>query len=62
MSVAGIVLAIIAIILSGCTDAHLEQELQNEQEHYCEMVQLRIDSSGEYGWADYKGIFDEQCK
>lgn len=55
MSTAGIVLALIAILLSGgCVDSSLEKELQAQQDHYCEMVGLHIESDGKYGWSDYK--------
>jgi len=62
MSVAGIVLAIIAIILSGCSDPSLEKALQQEQQMYCDMVKIGIESDGEYGWNDYNHNYSEVCK
>ncbi len=61
MSAAGIVLAIIAIILSGCSDPSLEAQLQQEQQLYCEMVQMYKDTGGENGWPDYKRNFGRVC-
>ena len=61
MSVAGIVLAILALIFSGCADPALEKELQAQQDHYCDMVRLHVESNGEYGWVDYKGDYEEKC-
>lgn len=29
---------------------------------YCEMVALYKDTRGEYGWPDYKGTYEEECK
>ena len=62
MSVAGIVLAIIAVILSGCSDPTLERELQAQQDRYCDMVERHIESGGEYGHPDYNRNFKEVCK
>ena len=62
MSTASIVFAIIVIILSGCVDSNLEKELRAQQEHYCDMVRLHVESEGEYGWSDHKRNFEEVCK
>lgn len=62
MSTAGIVLALIAILLSGgCVDSSLEKELQAQQDHYCDMVRLYVESDGKYGWFDYKQIYEGHC-
>jgi len=29
---------------------------------YCENVEVFKQTKGEYGWPDYKEIYDEQCK
>lgn len=62
MSTVGIILAIIAVILSGCSDPALERELQAQQDHYCEMVRLHVESNGEYGYPDYQRNYKEVCK
>ena len=28
---------------------------------YCEMVELFQDTNGEFGWPDYKGIYNNTC-
>ena len=37
-----------------------EESLEAES-NYCEMVTLHIDSKGELGWPDYKGIYSNAC-
>jgi hypothetical protein len=32
-----------------------DQPAQTEQDYFCEMHQLWLDSNGEYGWPDYNG-------
>lgn len=29
---------------------------------YCEMHALYIETQGEYGWPDYRDIYEEECK
>ena len=42
--------------LSGQPD-----ELDQEQALYCEMVATHKATGGEYGWPDYKGVYQEYC-
>jgi hypothetical protein len=37
-------------------------DLEAAQAEYCEMVQLRKDTGGQFGWPDYKGNAKEVCK
>lgn len=37
-------------------------DIQAEQNEYCAMVQLYLDTEGEYGWPDYTGNFENKCK
>lgn len=32
-----------------------------EQEQYCEMVKIYIDSNGQYGWPDFRNIYYREC-
>ncbi|UZT28615.1 hypothetical protein pD_gene0008 [Vibrio phage 033B] len=34
---------------------------RTEQEHYCLMVQAYVETDGEHGWPDYKGIYYGVC-
>jgi len=45
--------ALVLVALVG-TGALTEEDLQAEQQLYCEMVQLFESSKGEYGWPDYE--------
>ena len=51
--IAGIILFVIGMGILG--NADMEEEISND-EFYCEMVQIFIDSKGENGWPNYKGI------
>ena len=62
MSTAGIVLAITIVVFSGFSGDSIEREQRAQQESYCEMVGLYVESNGEYGWPDYKGNAKEVCK
>lgn len=62
MSLEGLILTIIIIILSGCSNGTLEADLKREQELYCDMVTTYKETDGEYGWADYKGIYQKVCE
>jgi len=37
------------------------EEPTEEQQNYCEMVDIWNDTDGEYGWPDYNDNFDEVC-
>ena len=39
-----------------------ERELQAQEELYCEMVQLSIDTDGDLGWPDYENKFSRVCE
>lgn len=35
--------------------------VMTDQDHYCEMVKIHIDSNGQYGWPDFRGIYYREC-
>lgn len=37
-------------------------ELEQEQALYCEMVATHKATGGEYGWPDYRGVYERACK
>ena len=37
-------------------------ELDREQALYCEMVETFKTTGGEYGWPDYRGVYERACK
>ena len=37
-------------------------ELVQEQALYCEMVETFKTTGGEYGWPDYRGVYERACK
>lgn len=39
-----------------------DDDLQQPQDLYCEMVAIHKDTGGEYGWPDYKHIAERVCK
>lgn len=45
------------VVLKSCDTSHSEQQVQDK--HYCEMVELYYQSSGERGWPPYKGDCDD---
>lgn len=49
-----------AVAISMLPDA--ERELQAQEELYCEMVQLSIDTDGDLGWPDYENKFSRVCE
>lgn len=52
-----IILAATAGAILGSSD-----DLQQQQDLYCEMVAIHKDTGGEYGWPDYKHIAEMVCK
>ena len=53
------VITIVGIFLyASMSDS--EEALEAESD-YCEMVTMHIDSDGELGWPDYKGIYSNVC-
>ena len=48
--------------VASLVDLNEANEFDVQLEHYCDMVQIGVDSDGEYGWPDFKGIAEEQCK
>ena len=36
-------------------------DLQARQDRYCEMVDIFIESDGEFGWPDYEESYGESC-
>jgi hypothetical protein len=49
-------------MLSGDGMSAFEQEMQAQNDLYCEMVELSILTSGDLGWPDYNNNYDEVCK
>jgi len=39
-----------------------ERDFEAELAYYCDMVDTFKDSKGEYGWPDYKGTYERDCK
>lgn len=37
-------------------------DLEQEQALYCEMVTTHKTTGGEYGWPDYRGVYERACK
>lgn len=62
MSALGIVLAVCILVFSGFSGGAIEKEQQAQQEMYCEMVELYVESNGEYGWPDYQQNYKGVCK
>jgi len=57
----GVLLTVFVIcVWAIASDGDYEAELRNQQ-HYCEMVNLHIESDGENGWPDYRGYYWEVC-
>ena len=52
MVVAGIAITAIVAVYSGMQDRD-----PNPTEHYCDMVEIHMQSSGEYGWPDSKDLY-----
>jgi len=46
----------------GSINLSAENEFDVQLAHYCDMVQIGIDTNGEFGWPDFKDIAEEQCK
>ena len=58
-----IVLLIVGLAVLAVTLADGQpDELDQEQALYCEMVEAFKDTGGEYGWPDYKGVYERACK
>lgn len=55
-SCAGLI-ALTALVMDISAD-----DLQQQQELYCQMVAIHKDTGGEYGWPDYKHIAEEACQ
>jgi hypothetical protein len=54
-----LLVALAALILTGCDDAQLAIQQQAE---YCEMVTIHKNTGGQYGWPDFRNNFDKVCK
>lgn len=50
--IVGLVLAIVAAVVTGQGSYN---EAINQAATYCEMVELWVESGGEYGWPAYRG-------
>jgi len=57
---------IIAMALIMCMTVlfsmETERDFEAELAYYCDMVDTFKDSKGEYGWPDYKGTYERDCK
>lgn len=49
----------LALAITGTNDF---DQVKEQNEEYCENVQLFSDSNGKSGWPDYNETFDEYCK
>ena len=54
--------AVFVFILLVMTIIFPIENENEEQEVYCEMVELFKQTGGEFGWPDYKENFDSECK
>lgn len=54
----------LGIVMLGLSVEHMTQpdDLQQQQDLYCEMVAIHKDTGGQYGWPDYKHIAQEACQ
>ena len=57
--VVGILVLLLALILAAAMDDY--KDAKDEERLYCSMVQQYRGTGGQYGWPDYKGIYDEVC-
>lgn len=57
----GACLVFATIMLSWLIDGQPD-ELEQEQALYCEMVATHKATGGEYGWPDYRGVYERACK
>ena len=53
--------ALAALILAVAMLPDASREIQAQEDLYCEMVQLSIDTQGELGWPDYENKFKKVC-
>lgn len=45
---------ILGVLMHKMPDPEVDQ-------HYCDMVRIFQQTEGEFGWPDYKGVYDEEC-
>lgn len=57
----GACLVFAALMLSWLIEGQPD-ELEREQALYCEMVETFKTTGGEYGWPDYRGVYERACK
>lgn len=50
-----------AAIISLIALMFLPDPIDLDARQYCEMVGIYKQTGGEYGWPDFKGIYDEEC-
>ena len=53
---------LVAAFLAGTLADVQPDELEQEQALYCEMVEAFKATGGEYGWPDYRGVYERACK
>lgn len=58
----GFILIGVCFLLAAWAGLNNSDELDQEQALYCEMVETFKTTGGEYGWPDYKGVYQEACK
>ena len=56
---AGLSFTVMVLAFVGTFD---RQDAQNQEDLYCEMVNLHQDTNGDQGWPDYSKNYDEVCK
>lgn len=57
-----VVCCLIAAIVAIAWLRHGLDDVNQQQDLYCEMIGIYKETKGEYGWPDYKGIAGEVCK
>ena len=59
--VVGIITLIVVVGIFLYASMSDSEALLEAESDYCEMVTMHIDSKGELGWPDYKGIYNNVC-
>lgn len=56
------IVAAVLIAMFALLAATSEGEAAATDEEYCDMVQLGMDTDGEYGWPDFQHRFKRDCQ
>lgn len=52
-------LCVLGLALAG-RDDHSDQVKQSDL--YCEMTEIYVTTNGEFGWPDFRGVRENECK